>query len=401
MRRALVIVFIIAALARAEDPPETWADPTLEDALFAARVVARGHVQAPLKGETDPRLAIEKIVAGEGSPGMSVPLLGSKGPEALDKFVPPLAVGDEGIFILHLVGPVEKPSLELPTPSFGRFVIVDGQVGACVRDAFHPILMKAADYETFLKNAWSKAKGNKPDAAFVDSCRTTLAALDPSDKAHDKDAYIALEGLALAAEPRDAKLVARSFASQHFEVRVSAARALARAGGAEATDALLRLALNDKDPAVQTTALQGLATAKPTPADAKKDLLAHLKDFDPKSTPKHVNVFDPRTNAWDAPLATAFRTLRDLGWGENAIPAAIDLLGKDDGDTVAAACLHLAQTKARARAAEIAEKMRGPDNPYTKINDLLGDLLEELTGEDLGANHSDREAWRAFLKSGK
>ncbi|MEZ0230680.1 MAG: hypothetical protein ACAI25_18810, partial [Planctomycetota bacterium] len=68
MRTTLVAVACLVgtvAVARAEDdPPSSWADPSLEDALVASRIIVRGHVQPPEKGETEPRLAIEKIVAG-------------------------------------------------------------------------------------------------------------------------------------------------------------------------------------------------------------------------------------------------------------------------------------------------------------------------------------------------
>jgi hypothetical protein len=112
----------------------------------------------------------------------------------------------------------------------------------------------------------------------------------------------------------------------------------------------------------------------------------------------HVNVEDPRTNEWDGPLKAAFETLRALGAEDRATPAAIELLAKDDGDTLATACLHLARVKAKDRVAEIVAKMRPADYAYTKVNELLGDLLTELTGQDLG---SDPAAWHAYVKSGK
>jgi hypothetical protein len=385
-------------VARAEDPPESWADPTLEDTLFVARIIVRGHVIASQPGETEPRLAIERVIAGEGEPGKSIPLYGSEATPALDKLLAPLKRGDEGIFILRQAGEAGKARLELPTPSFGRFQVRSGIVAASVRDSFVRVEMKADAYEVFLKNAWARAKGGKADTAFLDSCRATLASLDPTGEESVAPAHVALEGLALGAEPKDAKLALRFFAMASFQARISAAGLLERAGGADGADGLLRLALNDTDPSVRSVAIAALAVVKPTPPQAAKELAARLLDMDAASTPMHVNVEDPRTNEWDGPLKAAFETLRALGAEDRATPAAIELLAKDDGDTLATACLHLARVKAKDRVAEIVAKMRPADYAYTKVNELLGDLLTELTGQDLG---SDPAAWHAYVKSGK
>jgi hypothetical protein len=394
---AVIALVLALASARAEDEvPLTWADPTLEDALVAARIVVRGHIQAPLAGETEPRLAIEKVVAGDGKPGVSVPLWGTKGPPSLDPLLPRLATGDEGIFICRQAGDPDKARLELFTPSFGRFAIhKDGRVAAFVRSSFVSVEMKADDYETFLRNAWASVRGQKGEVAFVDSCRATLASLDPTAGDSALPAHVALEGLRYFAEPKDAKLALRFFACSRFQIRVSAARLLERAGGEDGADGLMRLALNDGDPVVASVAIEGIGRVKPTPKGAAAELLAHLRDMDAKANALHVNVEDPRTNEQQGPMYAAFETLRGLGSGDDATRIAVELLSKEDMDPFMAGVLHLAKMKAKTRVPEIVAKMRAADHPYGVFNENLGKLLEELTGEALG---DSKEAWQAWLK---
>jgi hypothetical protein len=261
--------------------------------------------------------------------------------------------------------------------------------------------MKAEDYETFLRNAWASVKGQKPEVAFVDSCRATLAKLEPTAPESALPAHIALEGLRYGAEPKDARLAMRFFASSRFQIRVSVARLLERAGGEEAGDGLVRLALNDADPVVASTAIEALARVKPTPKTAATELLRHLASLDAHSTMLHVNVEDPRTNEQKSPLVAAFDTLRALGSGDEATKVALDLLAKDDMEPFMAGVLHLAKMKAKARAPEIVRKFRPADNPYGIFNENLGKLMEELTGKDLGEARDQKEAWQAYLKNEK
>jgi hypothetical protein len=389
------VVLLSCGLALAEDPPESWADPTLQDALAAARIVVRGHVQAPATGESQPRLAIEKVVAGKGTPGVSVPLWGTKRPASLDNYLAPLRAGDEGIFILRQTGDPTKARLELPTPSYGAFVIRSGFVGASVRDTAVRVPMRADAYEAFLAQAWAHAHEAPADAAFLDSCRATLGALDPRARESAVAAHIALEGLAFGAQEKDADLALRFGGAPAFQVRVSAARVLERAGGGDAGEALLHLALDDPDPVVQAYALLSLGRVKPIPSDAVPRLLARVTDLKAVTTPLHVDVYDPRTNEAKAPMVAAFETLRALGGGEAAIAPALDLLAKDDADTLVAACFHLAKMKAKDKALAIAEKMRPKGYPYTFSNETIAKLLEELTDAKRG---EDREAWLEYLR---
>ena len=396
MRRHLTVVAVlVAAVALAEEPPESWADPTLQDALVAARIVVRGHVQASEPGESEPRLAVEKVIAGNGTPGVSLPLWGTKRPASLDNYLAPLRPGDEGIFILRQTGDPGKARLELPTPSYGAFVIRSGFVGASVRDTAVRVQMKAEAYETFLAQAWAHAHGAPADAAFLDSCRATLGALDPKARESSVAAHVALEGLAFGAQEKDAALVLRFGGAPAFQVRVSAARVLERAGGGDAGEALLHLALDDPDPVVQAYALGSLGRVKPIPEGAVPRILAKVKELKAEATSLHVDVYDPRTNAAPAPMVAAFETLRALGGGEAAIGPALDLLAKDDADTLVAACLHLAKMKAKDKALAIAEKMRPAKYPYTFSNETIAKLLEELTDAKHG---EDREAWIEYLK---
>lgn len=395
----LVLTLVAASIGRAdEELPATWADPPLEDALSRARIVVRGHIQAPQSGETEPRLLIEKIVAGDGKPGVSVPLHGTRVSSTIRHVIPGLEPGTEGIFILREAGDAPKKRLELFTPSFGRFEIEGGMVAGSFRNSFLSVTVKADDYETFLQNAWAAAYGVKPDTAFVDSCRKTLAALDPTSATSAAPAHVALEGLRLGAEEKDAKLATRFFAAGAFQMRVSAARVLERAGGAEAGDALLRLAFNDTDPVVQATAIESLARVKPTPQSAVKELLAHLDKLAADATVLRSSPEDPRTNEQAGPMYVAYTVLRALGAADEATTVALKVLAKDDVEPFMASVLHLAKAKAKARAPEIVGKFRPSDNPYTFFNEKLGELLEELTGQKLGAS---KEAWQTYLKNEK
>jgi hypothetical protein len=398
---SLVVVLAAAAAAVAQEPAGSWDDPSLEDALRYARVVVRGHVMPPAKGESELRLAIEKIVAGEGSPGLSVPLLNVRGPATMDTLLAPAQPGDEGIFILRAAGPAEKPRLEVPTPSFGRFGITAGTTAGAFRDSFVRIETSAESYEVFLKNAFAKTHGGTCDVAWLDSCRTTLRTIDSTQEASLGAAHIALEGLAYGAQdqgkPDDVELGLRFFASPAFQVRISAARLLEHAGGARAGAGLLRLALDDADPAVRSTAMTALARVKPTPEGTKKVLLARLTSMEAAEITLHVSAEDPRTNELPAPMLEAFKTLRAIGAGAEASPLAVELLAKDDGDVLAAACLHLEEVKDKEHVHQIIGKMRAKGYQFSNSNKMIGDLLENLTGVEMGEKATSKDAWTTWI----
>ncbi|MEZ0230219.1 MAG: HEAT repeat domain-containing protein, partial [Planctomycetota bacterium] len=284
-------------------------------------------------------------------------------------------------------------------PSFGRVTVASGvAAGAFFRSSFVTINVKVEDYETFLRNAWAATHGGKAEVAFVDSCRKTLANLEPTNASAAGPAHIALEGLRFGAEAKDAKLAARFFASPTFQLRISAARVLEAAGGAEAADALLRLALNDSDPFVASVAIEALARVRPTPATATKDLAGRLKNLDANSTILRTSPEDPRTNEQPSPLLTAFETLRALGAADEASKVAVEILKRDETEPFMAATLHLAKAKAKDQIPAIIAAFRPADNPYTGFNEKLGELLEELTGKKLGPS---KDAWQAWLKNEK
>ena len=111
----------------------------------------------------------------------------------------------------------------------------------------------------------------------------------------------------------------------------------------------------------------------------------------------HVSAEDPRTNELPAPLLAAFKTLRALGAGAEATPLAVELLAKDEGDVLAAACLHLEEVKDMDRVHQIIAKMRPAGYQFSNSNKMIGDLLEHLTRVDLGARSTSKDAWTSWI----
>lgn len=402
---ALALAFACASPLLAQDDDHdhdasTWEEPSLEEALTGAKAVVRAHAD-PATKPASPTIVVDEVICGEATKGASVVIANAHNVIA-EKYLKlePLAAGEEGIFILHeepIGEDANKTRTVLPTPTFGRFPVKDGKVVGCPRDSFVRVSLKVEDYAALLKNAYAKAKGQKPDAAWLAAQRAALGKIDATSVEQVDAAHVALESVALGAEAGDAELALRFFASPRFQVRISAARLLERAGGERAADGLLRLATSDEDPAVRSTAIESILKVKPRPKEAAKELLAHLRDQSAQ-TIRVQNADDPRANEYAAPLGASFETLRELGSGGEATTVAIELLARDDADVVGAACLHLAQARETPPLAPIVEKMRPKSYPYQGINELISNTLNRLTGESLPA---DREAWQSWLANRK
>jgi hypothetical protein len=389
----------VPALAQ-QDEETAWEEPSLEEALGQANFVVRAHVD-PKSSSASPAILVDKVLGGETQEGARLVVTGTSNAVA-EKYLGlvPLKAGEEGFFILHEVRDAEgqNPRLTLPTATFGRFPIHDAKVTACFRDSFVRVDVKPEEFATFLKNAFAKTKGQKPDAGWLDEQRETLKKLDATSGASADAAHVALESLCYGATPADAELGLRFFGSPRFQVRVSAARLLEHAGGERAADGLLRLATQDEDPAVRSVATSALVRVKPRPKDAVKSLLAHLHDASAATISLHSSIDDPRTNEITSPLAAGFDALRDLDAGSEATPLALELLGKDDADTVSTACVHLVTVKPAPPLAAIVDRMRPKGYPYSGLNEFIANALNHLAGTSLPP---DKDQWRAWLAGQK
>jgi hypothetical protein len=400
---AIVAVALLAPLAvvtRAEEGADSWEEPTLEDALRRAKLVIRGRaLGATGDDHGSPRVVVERTIVGT-SPGDAVVVGNATAARSFAGLVPPLEAGEDAIFILEEVPTPAPgaPKLRLPTPSFGRFRVVGGRVIACPRDSFVRVDMSAEAYEDFLKNASAAVRGGHADAAWLDSARAVLKNLDPTARKSLPIAHVALETLCYGAQESDADLALRYFGSSEMQLRISAARLLARAGSGRAGSGLLRLATDDSEPAVRTVATLALAQVKPTPESVVPVLAGRLGETSAAPISLASSKDDPRRAGLASNLGASLFTLRALGAGEQATLAAIDLLARDDENTLAEACLYLTRERPVGHLHEIAHKMRDKDDPFTAANKFIAELLRKITGAPIGP---ERDRWINYLEQNR
>src|SRR4051794_39940905 len=82
---ALALTALAAPVARAQSEESSWDDPSLEDALEHAKLVARGHADPKSKPDA-PAIVVDQVIAGEGAAGATIALANASNAIA-EKFI--------------------------------------------------------------------------------------------------------------------------------------------------------------------------------------------------------------------------------------------------------------------------------------------------------------------------
>jgi hypothetical protein len=387
--------------AAAQVDDTTWEDPTLEAAVHGADLIVLGECTAVAHGG-GAAYTVKKTLKGPPQDGKELLVAGLEVPGTKDEDRS-VTVGDRAYLILH--GDPAGGVLSAPTPTFGRFPIMTFGKTDVVVAAFSDTFTRVPVPPTRWEQVLDALAAGQPAPALLTDVRATVQAKD----ADPNDVYAALEVLGLFAEQADrpaleAVLVDPRFAPpkdgqgpDRFKVRISAARAIGRLGGAPAARTLVALVQRDPNEAVKSAAATALAPVLSALRGVDDvtvgDVTAKLAEVALKAdaTPiRPATATDPRTNQLDGLLGACLKTLAEARARTGVAPALRALERVDDGDALVAGLTFFTALGDPGQAGAVAWRMRrkGAEDEY--FNPLFVRTLEALTHQQFG---NDRAAW--------
>lgn len=400
MTRALTLVLLLLVLgspASAQVDGDIWTDPTLDAAVKDADLIMLGECTFVARGGGASYKVMKTFKGTPPADGKPVIVIGLITPDQPADTARSVEVGDKAYLLLR--GDTKAAGLSVPTPTFGRFPIIDfGKqpvvVGA-FSDTFVRVPVPPARWERILE-ALVRGQADKP---LLDELRGLLAAKDSDPN----DVYVALEMLALFGEEADRGTVTallsdpRFTDARRYRVRVSAASVLGRLGGQGSVDRLLALVEKDEVPAVKSAAATALgpvlkrlqATDAATVA-AATDRLAALAQDAPSEAIRPGTASDRRDNQIDGVLDAILKTLGNVRARAGIAPALEAIERVDDLDAVMAGLSYFSALGDGEQAGAIALRMREPGAEDHYFNPMFARTLEGLTGKSLG---NERAPW--------
>jgi hypothetical protein len=408
---ALVLVLASAAPSRAQvGDADVWDDPTLSEGVRAANLVILGECISVGRGGG---AAYKVVRTFKGAPrdGKEVLVTGmEKDEEHPDQAG--VAVGDAAYLVL--VGDPEGHIFSQPTPTWGRFPIVDfgeaKNVVVALSNTFVRVAIPVAQWERLLL---AVIQGSPP-AGLVGEARTALAKPAAAGDASLEvitDVYVALEMLTLFGAPDDVPAIVRIAKDprfqgpRQFQVRVAAARALGKIGGPAAVGPLLDLMEHDSVDVVQSLAAGALGPvlapiAKSGGAEADvRSACERLAKFALDASSMRITfaaATDPRKNEVESPLSAALASLANLRSRAGVAPALRALERTEQVGAVVAGLAFFATLDDPAHALAIATRMRQAGAEDVAFNRLFARTLKQITKQDLG---EDREAWLTWCRA--
>lgn len=395
MRRATATAIGLLVLVTAPTRAAVWEDPDLATALARAVHVVRGRAPAEgARGRPTVTFRVEVSLKG-AAPGTALEVGGLHDPSASPG---PVFAPDEQVWLI-VVKDDETGALRMPTPTFGRYPLREGQVvHATPRDTY---LRLSLPEDLFV--ALVRLHLGQRDAAWLDALRRHLDGVAPTEPGPPRAlAFVGLEALALVGEEADAARAERLLdPAGPFQLRVSACRALARSLGARAAPRLVKVVQADPEPAVRSAAADLLARAPGPPSHAGEGLarrLVALVAEAPAEPVRFVGPNDPRLNAWPSPRVALLRAIGRAG----PAPVRADLLALLDGPAqplevfseVLRALLLLDDD--RALSLDLAARLR-PDDSDEPGDDLRNrELCAALTMHTRLEHGLDVARWRAW-----
>lgn len=282
----------------------TWIDPTFDEAISGAGLIALGRVV-----DADPRGArveLARVLAGNARHGETVAI---RRAEIVGRGHEANALPRDETFAFVVRG--ENGTYEAFTDSFWTFDITDGgeRIHMPIRD---PFTRAYIPIDELAELAACVRDRNRSAAGYLAQQMTKLGntpvvATQPIEV---NDQIVALESLALLGTAAHADAALPFLASPHFQVRWSVVRALGKCGGAKTARALLDLLANEDTPPVQAAlaeALSGLADAS-----MRDELQAALPKMFEKSMPYSRNLMSPIFNMMPSPRDELAKVIEKL-----------------------------------------------------------------------------------------
>lgn len=388
--RLAALLCLLPGLAAAQDDV-TWEDPDLASAVKAADLIVLGQVSAVDSDAAT--FVVQRTLAGPARDAASVRVTGLHHPE-LDPEGPPVAKGDRAYLLLQ--GDPKGPLLRTPTATFGRFPLKrfgpEDKVVASLWDTLTRLPVAPDRFEAFLLGI----RGG-PTTELLAATRAELERPDADPTA----CYAALRAIALFGGSEDGPRVLKLLQRHDLQpdarwvVRMAAADALGRAGGADAVKKLVEMVRTDAVPAVRSAAVRALAPALVFDADAPvaREATSLLAKLALEAGSEPITLFDaedPRRNEIDSLLLASLKTLASARPEEGVGPALRALERKDDLSAVVAGLTFFEALDDPAHAGAVAWRMRDAGAEDELLNRLFARTLQALTGESLG---QDRERW--------
>ncbi len=383
------LTLLLAGPAAAQVQDEQWDDPTLEVTVEGADLIVVGECTGV--GPTGAAAyRVQGTLKGPARDGKDVIV---DGLVAVGDKTATVEKGDKAV--LMLVGDPAADVLAVPTPTFGRFPIIDfggkPQVVAAFSDTFVRV---ACPQERFVRVVQAILK--KDGAPLLAEARAALAAPDANE------VYQGLELLRLFGEASDeAALLAVLKDEKHagpkrFRVRMVAAEALARVAGEKALTPLLELIEKDGVEAVKSAAATALGPVlRSVPPPERRRPCEQLAKLAGQASAIPVDfgaATDPRKNLRASPLAAILMTLAFVRSPAGVAPALRALERVDDVPATLAGLTYFSQLESEdpQHALAIANRMRTKGAEDELVNTMFQATLEKLTGQRLG---TDRDAW--------
>lgn len=381
----------LAAPAAAQVQDEQWDDPTLEAAVEQASLIVVGECTGV--GPTGAAAyRVEATLKGPARDGKDVIV---NGLVAVGDTSATVEKGDKAVLVL--LGEPTADVLSVPTPTFGRFPILDFGGKPHVVAAFSDTFVRVACPRERFVRAVLAILSKQATEALLQDARAALTA------AESNEVYQGLELLRLFGEPSDeAALLAvlkdeRHAGPKRYRIRMVAAEALARSTGERSIAPLLELVEKDPVEAVKSAAATALGPVirKLPPPERRRpcEALARL-GLQASSIPIEFGAAtDPRRNGRASPLAAILITLAFTKSSAGVAPALRALERVDDVPATLAGLTYfsnLDSEDASRNALAIANRMRTKGAEDELVNSMFQRTLEKLTGQAFG---TDRDAW--------
>lgn len=399
---APLLLALLARPAAAQADGDTWTDPTLDAAVKDADLIILGECTFVAQGGG---AAYKVVKTFKGTPpegGKAVVVIGLVSPEQRPDEGRSVEAGDKAYLLLR--GQPGAQALSVPTPTFGRFPILDFGGKPVVVGAFSDTYVRVPVAPPRWERILEALVRGKADDALLQDVRALLAAKD----ADPSDVYAALEVLALFGQEADRAAVTALLADPRFadprryRVRASAATVLGRLGGPASVDRLLALIETDEVPAVKSAAatalgpvLSALRTSDAATVERAATKLAALAHTAPAEAIRPGSASDRRKNEVEGVLDALLKCLGNVRARAGIAPALAALERVDDLDAVMAGLSYFSALGDASQAGAIAARMRPQGAEDVYFNPMFARTLEGLTGQQLG---NDREAWLRWAR---
>lgn len=382
----LALAIVLASLTTTSSHAATWVDPSFEDAVKLAELIAVVETTGA-KGSAGPHSLRVKVIERVAGPATAneFDLVGHYDPERAEP--PDLVAGRRFLALLERRG----EAYGALTPSYGLFPITESTVLGSVRDTSVRGRFVLSDWLGLIK-ALKLGKAPEPRlTAWREAADGAgLIALDETAACR---LILALEGLARFGGAEDEARARRLLGSELLQVRIASLRLLGRCASPSAMDLLVERVETSPPGMEAAWAALSLQLVGTIPESLKPRLLSLCEKASLVDVGLGDGVEDPRRNRLPAPRIVLLRLCGSLRWTE-VLPAAERAIASRDIDWVKAGLAALLRFDDETRIPRILAAMRPADaEDAALLNRYFASALEQASGQKLGRDKSQWVSW--------